>query len=275
MFNFQPYNFDYSRDNGYALGQAADLVYRPWPDVRRVLRDWYIPKVAVFDNRGTEAFMAWTDEFVVLSFRGTDSLTDWATNINVSFAPIGIGHAHEGFVAALAKVWSPVSLKLRDIYIGQPIWLTGHSLGAALATLALVRLADSYNIGGLYTFGSPRVLSTAMAGDIETVFGNVIHRYVNNNDCVPRIPLKRLHGYGHVGNLHYFREGGVQDDDMTWAQKLKDRIHGRIADFGRPGSDGIKDHGMDEYLLCLLKNIDDIPPAPPVHGGEDQEDELL
>ena len=65
------------------------------------------------------------------------------------------GKVHRGFKHALAEVWEEKGLfeyiKSRDTS-NRTIWFTGHSLGAALATLAANRYGKAQ---GLYTFGSP------------------------------------------------------------------------------------------------------------------------
>ena len=65
------------------------------------------------------------------------------------------GNVHRGFKAALLEVWTDLENYVSNLQKDNlKIWITGHSLGAALATLA----ADRYgNVQGLYTYGSPRV----------------------------------------------------------------------------------------------------------------------
>jgi pimeloyl-ACP methyl ester carboxylesterase len=64
------------------------------------------------------------------------------------------GRVHRGFKDALEEAWAdifPYMKKLADQ--GCTIWVAGHSLGAALTTLAADRFQE---VGGLYTFGSPQ-----------------------------------------------------------------------------------------------------------------------
>ncbi|CAN0234091.1 unnamed protein product [Laminaria digitata] len=88
------------------------------------------------------------------------------------------------------------------------LFVTGHSLGGALATIAAGRLAfvDNMNIAGMYTIGSPRYCdkSTSWALQIgcslERCTADKYFRCRNNNDIVPRIvPLP----YCHVGTEMY------------------------------------------------------------------------
>src|SRR5207249_4492483 len=79
---------------------------------------------------------------------------------------------------------------------GQKLWLTGHSLGGALATLAAAHLGRDA-VQGLYTYGCPRV------GDVKftSVLPEASHfRFVHRRDWVVEQPPEFL-GYVHAGTL--------------------------------------------------------------------------
>ena len=70
------------------------------------------------------------------------------------------------------------------------VWVTGHSLGAALATLATIRLTnDGIPVNGLYTYGCPRVGEVKFRSLFEENVTARAYRLVNNNDIVARIPI--------------------------------------------------------------------------------------
>jgi triacylglycerol lipase len=88
----------------------------------------------------TEGFLAVSSDgknaFVV--FRGTESddPTDLSSDIHFSLAPWAAGgKVHGGFLTALDSVWEKVDTALKACSADK-VWFTGHSLGAALATLA-------------------------------------------------------------------------------------------------------------------------------------------
>jgi predicted lipase len=68
--------------------------------------------------------------------------------------------------------------------------VAGHSLGAAMATLALPDIEASLNIKvtSVFTFGSPRVGDDAFARAYNTAFGRRSFRIVNTSDIVTSVP---------------------------------------------------------------------------------------
>lgn len=147
--------------------------------------------IDLFERKGTNGFVAEGPEFSVLCFRGSDDLRDWITNLNALPAGwAGSGKAHRGFASALDAIWPLAEATIART--NTPVIMTGHSLGAALATLAAALVQDAE----LITFGSPRVGDAAFAKSFERRKGRS-QRYVNNRDMVCRLPTERL-GYRHV-----------------------------------------------------------------------------
>ena len=150
---------------------------------------------APFDRDGTQGYLAEGPDFAVLAFRGSDDVAAWATNLNARPAPWrGGGNAHRGFAEALDAVWPEVEAGLART--AGPLLLTGHSLGAALATLAASLRPEA----ALYTFGSPRVGDGGFEAATRRRPGYAA-RYVNHRDVVCRVPSARL-GYRHMGEVH-------------------------------------------------------------------------
>ena len=166
----------------------------------------------------TQAYVASLPDAIVLTFRGTQVDDFWSSVldflVDVQFLPVPdpAGHlVHAGFNAALGEVWTDIERHLRaeQARLPRPLWVTGHSLGAALATLAASRLsADaSFRLQGGYTFGSPRVGDRAFGKAI----GVPIYRFRNDSDIVPRLPL----GFVHVGHLQFIDGAGHLHRNLT------------------------------------------------------------
>jgi predicted lipase len=131
--------------------------------------------------------------WAALVFRGSEqNLRDWVGNLmmhSVSVGGDGV-RIHEGFEHALDVVWEDVARALEGIDV--PLFYTGHSLGAALATISAYRHAPR----AVYTFGSPLVGNHHFAEALKNV---PIFRVVDDIDAVTFAPPPFL-GYLHVGD---------------------------------------------------------------------------
>jgi hypothetical protein len=101
---------------------------------------------------------------------------------------------HEGFVDALSKVQKELGTALPPVGSGS-ILITGHSLGAGLATLAAAALRERHP--RLITFGSPRVGDADFA---RSIAADSVARFVNCCDLVTRVPPEKFDP-GHIGPL--------------------------------------------------------------------------
>ena len=147
--------------------------------------------VQTFDEDGTQAILVRSEEFVVLAFRGTEmtSPKDIETDFKINQILSGTkGRVHQGFKEAFEAISSKVMIFLKkDEYLKMPLFLTGHSLGGALATVATKNIKHEGGLAACYTFGSPKVGDEEWAEGIKTP----IYRLVNALDIVTMIPPGR------------------------------------------------------------------------------------
>ena len=80
----------------------------------------------------------------------------------------------------MSYVWRDIWQFIFKQRKGRALWITVHSLGAALATLAVakLRLEKDEPVNGLYTFGQPRTGDRDFAKNFNADFGNQTFRYV-------------------------------------------------------------------------------------------------
>lgn len=161
---------------------------------------------------GAKAFAAADDEGqAIIAFRGTqaDSFRDLVTDASFILENWDRpGRVHSGFSASLSSILAPIALWLHETD-PKRLLLTGHSLGAALATLLAARLADGERPIELVTFGSPRVGDAALAASLESL---AVRRYVNCTDAIALLPPPLI--YSHVRGLHYIdRDGTIHAGD--------------------------------------------------------------
>ncbi len=205
-------------------------------------------------KNGIEYFLASNDELVILCFRGTemrkwdDIITDmraWQVEIPEKKKPKSdqakalssiTGNAntttklqapkfHEGFWIALHGVWEQIEQnavwKSFKAPTKKQVWITGHSLGGALATLAAYRLVrdeviSADQISGVFTFGQPRVGDGRFVGGY-TGTRDRHYRFINNCDVVTMIPPKSLRWLILAGSLFFKRAATIvgQTDSDT------------------------------------------------------------
>lgn len=125
---------------------------------------------------------------------GSIKLTPPAGKLKGDFDALGgaDGLFHRGFLAALNAVWPKVLARLKadEANSDRQVWVTGHSLGGALATLAAVPLDRlAYDVHGVYTFAAPMVCNHAAATHFDLEFPDKIQRFVFQDDIVPALPV--------------------------------------------------------------------------------------
>lgn len=148
---------------------------------------------------GTQGFIARRQSedhpMLVLAFRGTEAgfdhideaIKDIKADLRVNLINFeGDEKIHKGFYDAFKLVEDEVKADLEK-YSKEPLYITEHSLGGALAVVA-TRFLGSDSHGACYTFGGPRIGNQHLANKIKTP----IYRLVNSTDIVPRMPPEFL-----------------------------------------------------------------------------------
>ena len=173
---------------------------------------------------GTQAFAAVVPAKAraLVVFRGTepDRVSDIGVDLDASTTtwPAG-GTVHAGFANAFDGVKSKIGDWLAR-HPGIDVVFSGHSLGAALATLS----ASNWVASNLITFGSPRVGNPGFA---QTIKAQAVARYVDCCDVVPHVPPETP-WYSHVGEALYIDHTGKLCARITQDEIEVDRAKARI-----------------------------------------------
>jgi hypothetical protein len=201
------------------------------------------------DKTDTQAFLAENGDFAVLAFRGTEvkKKKDVATDLKAAQISVIEGGVHKGFRDAYESVREEIEKSITGLNKKVPLYITGHSLGAALATVATQELdkKDAYRdrIAACYTFGSPRVGNATY----DRNFKAPIYRMVNTTDIVTVIPLLAM-GYIHIGDIRYL---GRKDGDFRRQIPVFLRIFLFLAGLLRLFGPLVGDHAIVEYRRKL------------------------
>jgi hypothetical protein len=207
---------------GWWLAELSLLTYVADEDrVRGILARAGFAETFFLSEESTHALVTARRDAAVVAFRGTEPLDLRNLLTDIRFAAVTEGDrglVHVGFRDALDLLWPRLPALLEG---DRPLWFTGHSLGAALATLAAARHGRGR---ALYTFGSPRV------GDVvfRDRFPLPAFRVVNGADLVTRVPVSPP--YRHVGERLYLDRRGRLLRDTTRLERFADGLGGSPVD---------------------------------------------
>jgi triacylglycerol lipase len=233
---FEPRATSFSTANAQILAQAAAVAYDT-PDrcARWANVSGFTGAFDFFDNHDTQGFVAESGDAIIVAFRGTqpNRPMDWFVDFRATSCDWDndAGKVHSGFYTALRKVWGVTLangevLPKRLVNRGnKTIWITGHSLGGALAELCAAQalFVSKIPVQGVYTFGQPRVGSRDFADALNAKLGSGIFRFVNDRDIVPRVPLFSM-GFCHYGSQRFFDHAGESTVADSAVETLKEAL---------------------------------------------------
>ena len=203
-----------------------------------------VPFIASDDSR---AFLVVYDFDVYLVFKGTTptsayndiSDTDAFRTSVKSTEGMCTGNVHNGFYESWGRLRNAIeqdrtlsSLASQGSY---RLHITGHSLGAALATIAtcyvITNYEDSFSRVSLQTYGSPRVFDSTAAhafqsNVIQSLYGGY-YRVTHKKDLVPTVPPFHLMGFNHVGEEWWFDDDGSKSptDTCLWSLESSSNLY--------------------------------------------------
>lgn len=221
------------------FAQMADAAYRDKEGKKEYQALGYKHHIFL-DIDEAQCHIVWNDKEMAVCFRGTepDQLSDILADLKAwPKKSMTDGWVHAGFRTELDKLWPSVLDEINK-HPNLTLYICGHSLGAAMATICTSRVEEFRPVEALYTYGSPRAGTRSFVKGIKTTH----YRFVNNNDIVTAVPLA-LMGYKHHGQLIYINHYGKIRKMTAW-QRVKDKWRG-----WRSGLlDGAADHSMTNYI---------------------------
>lgn len=286
----------FSARKAHWLASASAAAYSPESDVSLLVKtNWLFPHFKFFDKDGAQAFVAADDKVILIAFRGTelkdvrDILVDVRFELkrfDLAVMPDPVDDAqlhkvHAGFLDSFRTLEAELVAWIDQRLTATPgaqIYLTGHSLGGALATVTFAHLSRLRNdrskavqpatgapenggaqpaavpptpripVPTLYTFGCPQVGNGRFARHLDQRYPERIFRVENHVDVVPELP--EVNGYEHVGRRMYFNLDGTMEPNPTALGRVLAEIRSAVQ------KDKVKDavaakiaaHGVANYV---------------------------
>ena len=224
---------DYNPVNALSLAVACALSTQGKKKIWDTVVSWGYKPVGFLSvdksfDIDTQCYVMENDYNVVVVFRGSDSWKDWAGNVQIDFdeGPFG-AKVHGGFQDALLPVANALTQYVnKGISEGKRLWITGHSLGGALASLYAAELVSlGIDVYGVYTYGSPKPGDTVFARTLAKRITGPYFRVENENDLVPDLPPPPYDNSGERILLKRFRSpANVWDSIKIYFAKMSDKL---------------------------------------------------
>lgn len=257
-FHFEPDATAFSIVNANALVRCAGLAYCDEATVKATAKAWGFDETSTrfLDMEDTQGFVISDDRAVIVAFRGTEgNKNDVLTDANAKLTSGPFGYVHQGFAQGLNAALVKLNRALRRIDDGsRKVWFTGHSLGAALATLVVSsRLELKQDVAGLYTYGSPRCGNWDFANGVNARLDNN-QRMVFGGDVVSRVAPRAMQ-YSHVGRLVSIAHDGTLTEEGLQEVSLGETLAHTLDSLRQIDLQSVKDHMMATGYLPILKQL--------------------
>ncbi len=188
------------------MAELCDVAYEPPVVAEKTFERLGFQKWQTVVDGSMIGYVLIHDQTAVIVFRGTDNKVDWLVNLASTTSTTPSGQIHRGFSDAYRPMSPQVESILEDNSI-ERVWITGHSLGGALALVSAHELLkEPVEIAGVVTFGQPAVAKHDLASHLDRELIGKYARFVNHEDIVPRVPIT----FKPCGRLVWFTDEGLK-----------------------------------------------------------------
>ena len=210
-----------------------------------------------FDSDATAYTFKWPErDYTIVAFRGTESLRDVRIDLSIWPRKSGDGRIHRGFLRQWDSLKTSVIQELERPGTTKTIYVMGHSLGGAVATIGALDIQKTFpnNRVVVWTFGSPRVGNAAFVQDFRNHIKQSV-RVVRKPDPIPLVPPFPYYKHPENSCRRFDKDNRPIPQDRwagvfsRWGLTLLNVLGSCVGLARRPS----KSHGMDNYMECFKK----------------------
>lgn len=215
------------------------------------------------------AYVATKDSNIYVVFRGTKTIVEWIDDAQIGQVPYAFlssgGLSEQGFTDVYASIHAQIVQTVKELAQSgnyDTLYVTGHSLGAAIAVLAAPELAQetAFSTPVMYSFAGPRVGNPKFG--LSTYSPNVATswRVVNTNDLVPKLPNQVTVVFEGGTYKTYFYEHVDTELDLTFGNPVSGPTDFTDIEFN---------HSLCNYYNTLCAETSDPQSCEQQAGGAD------
>lgn len=195
-------------------------------------------------------FLSSADGVQTIAIRGTANLENAMLDLDLELKPDTVLDIklHQGFGSGAKAVYEDIKPFLAK---DQPIHLTGHSLGGAIAViLAMYLQKEGYSVEQVITFGQPKVTNVTGAEKFDNL---PLIRVVTPNDIVPLVPplspmqIRDLDIFWHMGEEVIL----LGKKKFTLTNGIKSMLRATKFTTSIPSEKNLQAHQMATYLKMI------------------------
>ena len=246
---------EHEKQRRLVFAKFSKYAYLNQDEARSAAKIEGFPKTEFVDIDGAQAYVFYNNTDLVIACRGTQkdsgAMNDIIADLEVFKADSVTGNKiHQGFKEEVDKIYDKIESILARRGLAKKIWVCGHSLGGAMATILAQRLEfkGGYDVDTLYTYGSPRAGGPKFRAWCDKHLNH--QRFVNNNDMVPCVPT--FFRWRHSGKCNYIKSTGEVTNLGRWSsERIRDKGSSLLKAIFKGRLDIVSDHNIDDYIFHL------------------------
>lgn len=248
------------------LVHCAAAIYQPPGQLKDTVAKLGFANHVLAVNGPSKGIVMINGPEAVIAFEGTngvDDVGDWFANLDTARAQIKEGTVHRGFLNHYQLVDDQVLDALASNKVSH-VWLTGHSLGGAMAVhcaLDLERRGELV-VRGVMTFGQPLLMVPGCSRIVNEKLAGRFLRFINEADVVPCVAP----GFRGGGSLVWFKDGKLKYCRPTMRALVADDGSVTQDDDEAEGPPPLTESEFAAEKRSVRKQFTSPPPGEPVNA---------